>query len=367
MILTKKARTISRLALAIFTATTLLSTTACHTIYDGTDCYQSYNNVHFIYDHNIKYADAFDHEVESVTLLVFDHESGKLVKRIDAPHASLSDDNCLVLDIAPGSYDLLTWAGDYAESFDIAKGEVGSSTLADFTCSTRRSNEADGAHIRTHLAGLYHNLQTVELPYASPSHPNTVTVPLTKNTNTFRIVLQQMSQNPGQAVLNADDFDVTITDDNGLTDYDNSTMPDEMLTYHPWHKYSGTVDINTNPQPAPDDISLAAPLDVVSRAQMGGMLAEITTGRLFKGKEPMLKITYTDPRTHTTKQVMEVKLFEFIALLKGIEHKDLDDQEYYDRQDEYNMTFFLDEGYRWMETTIIINDWRIIRRVGPIQ
>jgi hypothetical protein len=33
-------------------------------------------------------------------------------------------------------------------------------------------------------------------------------------------------------------------------------------------------------------------------------------------------------------------------------------QEYLDRQDEYNMTFFLVNG-RWMNSSIIINDWRV--------
>ena len=28
-----------------------------------------------------------------------------------------------------------------------------------------------------------------------------------------------------------------------------------------------------------------------------------------------------------------------------------------DRQDEYNMTFFLDESMKWINTRIIINDW----------
>ena len=38
----------------------------------------------------------------------------------------------------------------------------------------------------------------------------------------------------------------------------------------------------------------------------------------------------------------------------------MSDQEYLDRQDEYNMTFFLDENNRWLATTIIINSWRVV-------
>lgn len=42
-------------------------------------------------------------------------------------------------------------------------------------------------------------------------------------------------------------------------------------------------------------------------------------------------------------------------------------QEYLDRQDEYNMTFFLDKDYEWVSSIVIINDWRIIRNVTPIE
>ncbi|MFR8641103.1 MAG: FimB/Mfa2 family fimbrial subunit, partial [Phocaeicola vulgatus] len=36
---------------------------------------------------------------------------------------------------------------------------------------------------------------------------------------------------------------------------------------------------------------------------------------------------------------------------------EMTNQEYLDRQDEYNMTFFLDESMKWINTSIIINDW----------
>ena len=38
----------------------------------------------------------------------------------------------------------------------------------------------------------------------------------------------------------------------------------------------------------------------------------------------------------------------------------MSDQEYLDRQDEYNLTFFLDKEDRWVSSSIIINSWRVI-------
>ena len=46
-----------------------------------------------------------------------------------------------------------------------------------------------------------------------------------------------------------------------------------------------------------------------------------------------------------------------IPIAHRAEGHDMTQQEYLDRQDEYNMTFFLDENMKWINTSIIINDW----------
>ena len=38
----------------------------------------------------------------------------------------------------------------------------------------------------------------------------------------------------------------------------------------------------------------------------------------------------------------------------------MSDQEYLDRQDEYNMTSFLDEQNQWINSVILINSWRVV-------
>jgi hypothetical protein len=38
----------------------------------------------------------------------------------------------------------------------------------------------------------------------------------------------------------------------------------------------------------------------------------------------------------------------------------MDDQEYLDRQDEYNMTFFLDDDMQWVSSHILINSWKVV-------
>ena len=94
----------------------------CHAIYDDSDCVESYNTVRFEYTHNMKFADAFTNEVKSVTLLVFDSSTGKLVKRIDAPKDKLKDGNKLDLVVDPGEYDILVWGGQHSDHYAIAAG-----------------------------------------------------------------------------------------------------------------------------------------------------------------------------------------------------------------------------------------------------
>ena len=38
----------------------------------------------------------------------------------------------------------------------------------------------------------------------------------------------------------------------------------------------------------------------------------------------------------------------------------MDDQEFLDREDEYMMTFFIDENLEWYAAEIYIQSWRIV-------
>lgn len=343
--------------------------TGCDLVREESDCVASYNIVNFVYDYNLKYADAFDHEVERVTLFAFDHESGVLVKRIQTLSADLDADHSLVLDVEPGDYDLLVWAGDYDDSFDIAAGEEGVSTLEEMHAFMHRTEESGSAHVRSELASLYHGLVSVALPYASPSRPNRVTVPLVKDTNAVRVVLQQISGEP----VDASDFNFTITDANGWLNSDNSLRDTERITYHPFHLQTGTVDINNNPEDLPGSGLRAEALSAVfpaafpatlsdSRSALTAALAEFSVGRLTTQADPILHITRQDGST-----VLSVNIRDYALLVKGETHRDMDPQEYLDRQDEYNMTFFLDRNSKWMSTVVVINDWRIIFNEGPAE
>ena len=81
-------------------------------------------------------------------------------------------------------------------------------------------------------------------------------------------------------------------------------------------------------------------------------IAQITVGRLMVDQNPRLSITNKD----TGETVLSILLVKYLLLTEAEGH-DMTQQEYLDRQDEYNMTFFLDENMKWINTSIIINDW----------
>lgn len=332
---------------------------SCGLVNDDSDCVASYNLVRFTYDYNMKFADAFGAEVESVEMLLFDSATGTLVKRVEASVASMNASHEIPLEVEPGSYDIIAWGrgGEHASAFEIATGTPGQSLMPEFGCFMQRDDEGGTAHVRDDISRLYHGMVHVELPYAAPSAPHRVTVPMKKDTNVIRVVLQHISGEP----LDIDDYTVTITDDNGRLAYDNEPLPDDVITYHPWYSYAGSVDINDNPADAPTNDAGDRRPEITGGQSFGAMLSEFTVNRLHTSHEPRLTVATTDGRP-----VFSIKINDYALLVSGFYNRTMTPQEYLDRQDEYNMTFFLDEGNRWVSTCIIINDWRIIRNVTPV-
>ena len=166
-------------------------------------------------------------------------------------------------------------------------------------------------------------------------------MPLTKNTNVFRVVLQHLS---GEDIDPAN-FEFTIEDDNGWLAYDNAMLREEPVVYRPWAVYSGEAGVDTGR--AITSVKVA--------------VAELTVNRLFmrdwtKHRRPMLTIRVAGGG----KLVASLPIIDYALLVKGAHHGQMDDQEYLDRADEYNMTFFLDRSNSWISTVIQVHSWRVV-------
>ena len=307
-----------------------LPVTSCDTVWDDDDNCPTEYRVKFEYDYNMLHADAFASQVHSVTLYAFDAD-GKLVLQQTEQGEALADPNyTMPLDIAPGNYRLIAWAGlQDGDAFTVPQDIA---ALDQLTCRINRyTRTLHGESIDSvgYLQPLWHGSAETG---TNPS--GIVTVPLVKNTNTLRIILQQIAAGPVDASL----FDFTVTDENGLMAYDNSLVPnDGTLTYMPYYQAQGSADIEGTP--SADQINMA--------------VAELSTGRLMADSD--VRLTISNRQTGET--VLSIPLINYLEVCRTVANYDMPLQEYLDREDTYTMTFFLDTNNAWINTQVIINDW----------
>lgn len=326
----------------LFLVVSCSAMTSCDNILgeDNVDCSVEYR-VKFKYDKNMKFADAFANEVKSVTLYAFDEEGKFVYQRTEQGDILAADGYTMPVEVEPGDYNLVTWGGLEGEgSFAVPVLTQGVSTMDDLNCRMNRqylSRASDGsAYVDKDLAPLFHG-QVTRQSFSRAASQQIITVPLTKNTNNIRIVLQHLS---GEAV-DVSKFTFTIEDENGLMNYDNNLLDDEELTYYAWRTDTGTADMDSEGSRATTSVSVA--------------IAELTVGRLVVENKPILTIA-----NEKGEKVLSIPLIDYALMVKGFYNREMTDQEYLDRQDEYNMTFFLDENDRWASSSIIINSWKVV-------
>lgn len=341
---------IASAALAVVASLTMLS--SCNgAIYDDEgDCEVVYK-LRFRYDMNMKFADAFAHEVTSVNLYAFSQDGALVWQTYENGDRLAADGYDIVLPLPPGKYKLMAWCGlDNQESFtvpNVREGDVAES----LHCKLNRTyHSEDGAISSDDLHPLFHGVIEAELPDSFDGGEYVYTMPLTKDTNVFRIVLQHLS---GQDI-DVNDFTFKIEDQNGWLHHDNSLRDDENITYHAWSKYSGSAGVDID-----DDTRAVTNVSVA--------VAELTTSRLTMRdwnvrSKPMLTIR----KAADNQVVAKIPVVDYALLVKGNYNRNMSDQEYLDRQDEYNMTFFLDENNQWVDSHIIINSWRVVLNKGGL-
>ena len=296
--------------------------------------------VRFKYDMNMNFADAFQNAVNSVTLYAFKDgvlayqgtEEGELLKQ---------NGYRMRIDEIPyrekHKYDYITWAGEPDnESFTIPVLTVGKSTKEDLFCQL---NRAGNGVVSTDLEDLFHGMTNGQdySRSASSAAGDEVVIPLTKNTNNIRIVLQHLSGKP----VDVNKLNFTITDKNGKMNYDNMLLGEDVITYKAWHKAQGSAGIGEQQEGVITEVNLA--------------LADLTVARLMADEEPILVVTNDEEE-----MVIRIPLVDYALLYKRLRYEDMPDQEFLDRQDEYNMTFFLDENYKWINQFIYINSWKVV-------
>ena len=317
-----------------------LGMVACDTILDNED-EDCEVRVQFIYEHNMLGVDAFHKQVSAVTLYIFDADS-TLVHQQNETGAALADPNYRMrLPFDPKNHHLIAWAHtEGCTTTELTPLKTGKSCMKELTCRIGgRSVRPDGCTEVREIGPIFHGQADKPIAVKTNDAAPTITIPLVKNTSTLRIILQNTSDTP----LKAEDFTYTVVEDNGLMAYDNALMPDDSLTYVPFATQDGSAGYRKE--------------ESGTRANVNMAIAEFTLGRLMADKNPRLTVT----NRSTGKTVFDIPLVDYLKLMRSQYNTgDMSDQEYFDREDSYAFTFFLDEQANWLSASILINSWRVV-------
>lgn len=283
----------------------------------------------FVYDRNMEFANAFHSKVHCVSVLVFDAEGNYITTFEEKGDTLKNEAYRMEIELEKGDYTFVAYGG--------------------LTCDDRSFNIPVMTPTRSvsHISGLYAEMEHDDFVSDDLKHDffhgiHSVTVSentyqeevisLTKNTNSIRIILQQANGEP----LSAEDFIFTITDDNSYLDEENNVVPKGDVTYMPWSTGDmvvGTVEDGDTPATV--------------------AYAEFSTSRLTVGTSPKLLVG----NAGTGEEVINIPLNNYLALYKSDRHSEMSMQEYLDRENEWAIVFFLDDGLRWLSTRIVVNDW----------
>lgn len=323
-------------------------------IYDDEGDCSVYYRLRFRYDKNLKWADAFANEVTSVHVYAFDKEGLLVWQKEELIEQETAANYSMLLDLPAGDYRLLAWCGlsndgERSESFSVPEAVVGVTRMEQVQCALNRKRDENGAYSDERLYRLFHGALDVTLPKNEDGGSYEYTMPLTKDTNHIRVILQHLS---GEDV-DVNDFIFRIDDENGLMASDNNLLPDENINYRPWNTQDGVAGVVKEESRAIVYVKTA--------------IADLTVGRLMANRrdKQILTITSVAKDDEEAREVATIPVTDYALLTKDyyeLEYKhSMTDQELLDREDEYVLTILLDKQHKWIASQIYINSWRVVK------
>lgn len=323
-----------------------LFTAGCDSqIYDYLEpCHSNYH-LKFRYDYNMKYADAFPSEVNSVAVWAFD-ESGRLAwKHKESGEVLAAAGYRVDVPLPPGTYDFVTWCGLSSDSPFVVDSEdpVAISELGMTLSLSEISRAGENTKVSDQsLSGLYHDIKKgVEISdNPDEESDNEIGFSLINDTNYFKILLQNLDG----AEMKKGDFSFRITGGNNRLEHDNAPGQGEDFHYIPWSVTSAETTLM-------EDESTEGTITSVS-----SVLAELHTTRLMADGSYRLVVH----RNTDGKDIINIPLVDYLLLVKG-NYRKMSDQEYLDRQDEHTMIFFIDKDSNWYRAIgIYVNAWHVV-------
>lgn len=354
-----------------------LMTSSCESFFDSEGNCDPQNYIKFEYTMHMEYGDAFKEQVKAVNLWIFDNTTGELADHIYTTTEELkATDYLLPIYVKPGEYNFVAWCGDIDNRHFRHNDNISHLTHTSASLFKRgKENEQDSPNLGMatsdeNLDLFFHGkLNNAVVPSWEDLHTTDAknynfqwdelnkqykvihTVPLVRDVNNITLTIQHKS-----GAMNTDFKRVTMIDNNGSMNYDNSIdESDEHIVFKPWAISVGRLDGE----------STGSDYDSETRAGVGDpsaqhdfMKVELSTGRLMADHDP--KISITDIETGNT--MISFPVVNWLLQLRSANYANMGDQEYLDRKNDHELYVILDDDGRggWTAVSIVINGWHVI-------
>ena len=217
-------------------------------------------------------------------------------------------------------------------SFEPTTLTVGTSSVCDLLVAM---SELHSSVSDKELTNLFYG--SYKLNNYSKSNKASITIPLIKNTNVFRILLISYDEEK----LNADNYAFYIVDKNSAFDASNELASELEVTYRSYIQ----GDIVTREMSEIDEYFNSV------------LYAELSTAKLFANHSTCARLRIYNHETKTT--ILDLPLIKLILLMKQEKFgNSMTNQTYLDRIHSYHFTFFTQNNL-WINSSIRINDWAL--------
>lgn len=278
----------------IFLSLSLAILESCSWVNDNYDHCPTGTWVQLSYTYNMLYSEAIATHITGASLFVMDEEGNRVTEKT-VSSATLQENNYRVQlpDLPTGNYHICVWAG--LEDPNYLYSDTG---------------------IALNMTGEVHNQALGNLLYGRVDKVNItqeyqiVEVPMVKDNKLITTTLQLLSQ---QGTLKADEFGIEISANN--RQIDNNNQPSGAVVYSPI-------------------LHTATQLDGLHVVQSG-----FHTLRLLQNDGTRMKLTHLP----TQSKVFDIPLTDYLILSGMTDLLNMGEQEYLDREDQFNLIFFLNE------------------------
>lgn len=294
------------------------------------------NILRVIYDYNMDREDLFHRQASDLNVYVFDSSTGLFVQEIECPDGPYGEDSNDFAVAIPASlnnkaYDYVVWSGLGSNQYNYPQLQPGVSTKDDLTVQVKGHEERLVAH---ELQPLWNGLkENVVMPGTGS---NTLTIPLIKDTNKFRIELRFLNENGEAYYPDPEELEVGIYFAGSWYAYNNSVLN---------HKENHVVEY--------------ASYDESTDTENECLVFELNTLRLMADRENKLELRHIE----SGEVIFEDSLNDWFDELR-MEYSWIETlQEYLDREDDYRIVITLTKKENsWVSVRIEINEW-VIRRI----